>query len=264
MPDSVKNNLYLQLLPSAVELQPREFYNSESQLVATQVTGRGIGQPRQNMIFFDFRFSLPLVLLLLLAVFFLVFRKNLTNFMNFLLNFKRIWSSRRVVGWSSTSSFLLSFLFSIFSLSLFFAEAAHAFVPAFAEGKSFVLLFFSTCIAAFLFLLFRFFTCWLIGAVTNEKPLFFGIQYAQLIFFTLMSIAIIPVIFIGNFCGKILTMHIFTSLCFILLGILLLYFFRTIRLFMQEKCSIFFWFLYFCTIEILPITIAIKILEGTQ
>jgi hypothetical protein len=31
---------------------------------------------------------------------------------------------------------------------------------------------------------------------------------------------------------------------------------------MQENCSIFFWILYFCTIEILPITIAIKILEG--
>lgn len=259
MPDSVKDNLYLQLLPDAVEVQPNEFYGSKSQLVATHAAGRSIGQLRPNMVFFDFRFSLPLVFLLILTVFFL---RKFSSRIAFLLSIKKNWNYRQAQTWSNGPFFLLLLLFSAFSLALFFAEVMYSFIPAFSESVSFAFLFFISCGASVLFLLLRFFTCWLVGAVADEKRLFAGVRRAQLMCFVLMGFTIVPMILVKNFCSESLTVYIFISLCFLLLLISSLYFFRTIRLFMQESCSIFFWILYFCTIEILPITIAIKILEG--
>jgi hypothetical protein len=264
MPDSIKDNLYLQLLPEAVEVQPSEFYGNNSQLVATQVVGRGIGQLRSNMVVFDFKFSLPLILLLLLTVLFLFFRKNFSNLIAFLLSFKKFWNYRRTQEWNSVPFFLSLFLFSVFSLALFFAEVACSFMLEFSENESFAFLFFAACGASILFLLLRFFACWIIGAVANEKRLFSSIRYTQLMFFALMSFAIVPMVLVKNFCGENLSTYIFISLCLLLSPMILLYFFRTIRLFIQESCSIFFWILYFCTIEILPIIIAIKFLGGVQ
>jgi hypothetical protein len=158
----------------------------------------------------------------------------------------------------------MQFLFSILSLALFFAEAAHTFIPAFSEPKSFAFLFLAACAASIFFLLLRFSICWLTGVIAEEKRLFSDIIHFQLMFFVLMGFAIIPMILIKNFCDATVSMYIFMPLSVLLLGIFSLYFFRTVRLFMQGNISIFFWILYFCTIEILPITIAIKIIEEVQ
>jgi hypothetical protein len=254
----------LQPLSDTAELRSSEVYGSKSQLVGTHAVNRGIGQLRPNIAFFDFKFSLPLLLLLFLAIFFLFFRKNFSSLMGSLLNFKKFLGYRRTQEWGNFSFLFLLFLFSVLSLALFFAEVAHSFIPAFSENESFVFLFLISCAASVFFFLFRFFVGWLIGVIADEKHLFSDILHSQLMFFVLMGFTIIPMILIKNFCDESFTIYVYMLLSFLLLLIFSLYFFRTIRLFIQENISIFFWILYFCTIEILPITIAIKILEGVQ
>jgi hypothetical protein len=263
--DSVKNSLYLQPLSGTVEAQPSEFYGSRSQLVATHAVDRGVGHLRPNIAFFDFKFSLPLLLLLFLAAFFSLFRKKFSTLILSFLNFKKFLSYRRKQKkWGDFLFLLMQFLFSILSLALFFAEVAHTFIPVFSETKSFAFLFLAACTVSIFFLLLRFSICWLIGVIAEEKRLFSDIIHFQLMFFVLMGFTIIPMILIKNFYDATVSMYIFTPLSFLLLVIFSLYFFRTIRLFMQGNISIFFWILYFCTIEILPVTIAIKIIEEVQ
>lgn len=264
MLDSIKNNFYLSPLLYSNEVQPSEIYGSETHLVASYSAEMGIGQPRPNMAFFNLRFSLSLLLLVLLSVFYLFFRKNFSSLLRSVLHFRKFWSYRRSQGWSHPLFFMFLFLFSAASLALFFAEILRNNVPILSETESFFFLFAATCGVAIVFMLLRFFVCWLIGVISNEKRLFSDIIYSQVLFFAAMSFAIVPIILVKNFCVESWSIYIFMLLYFLLLLIFSLYFFRTIRLFIQENNSIFFWILYFCTIEILPVVIAIKILGGIQ
>lgn len=167
-----------------------------------------------------------------------------------------------MLGWNNPFFFVALFLFSVISLALFFTENLHYFAPVLSEDKSFLFLFATVVGATTCFLLLRFLVCWLIGVVSNEKRLFSDVIYSQVLFFAAMGFAIVPLILVKNFCVEAFAMNIFMLLYFMLLLIFVLYFCRTIRLFIQENNSIFFWILYFCTVEILPIIVAIKKLEG--
>lgn len=265
MLDSVKNSAHLLPLLDSMEVQPEKVYGAETQLIASSSVEKGlkgIGQPRPNVVFFDLRFSLSLFLLLFLSGFFIFFRRNLSNFWTLLLDFRKFWNYRRAQSWNNFLFFLFLFLFSVSSLSLFFAEVLHNFFPVLTETMSFGSLFVTTCGAMSGFLLLRFFVNWLIGVVSNEKQLLSDIIYSQLLFFTAMGFAITPLILVKNFCIDAFAGSIFMLLYVLLLLIFAMYFFRTIRLFIQENNSIFFWILYFCTVEILPIIAAIKFLGG--
>jgi hypothetical protein len=264
MYDSVKNSSYLPLLLDSQKVQSNEIYGKGAHLVASHAVGEGIGLPRPNVAFFGANFSLSLLLLMLLSVFFLVFRKNLSTFLSSVLHFRKFWSYRRTQSWNNPLFFVFLFLFSVFSLALFLTEVFHYFAPEWFENKSFLFLFVGAGGVTACFLLLRFFVCWLIGFISNEKQLFSDIVYSQMLFFAAMSFTIVPIILVKNFCVDVFAMNVFMLLCFLLLLIFILYFFRTIRLFIQEKDSIFFWILYFCTIEILPIIVAVKNLEGIQ
>jgi hypothetical protein len=262
MLDSVKNSSYLPFLLDSMEVQPSAIYGSRAHLVASRSVGEGIGQLRPNAAFFNFNFSLSLLLLIFLSVFYLFFRKNFSTLFDTLLSFRKFWNYRRMQGWSNFLFYIFLFLFTVFSLALFFAEILHYFVPALAESVPFLFLFVAFCGVATGFFLLRFFVCWLIGTVANEKQLFSDIIYSQTLFFAAMGLAITPIILVKNFCAEPFAVNIFIALYALLSLIATLYFFRTIRLFIQENNSIFFWILYFCTIEILPIVVAIKILGG--
>lgn len=262
--DSVKNSSHLPLLLDSKEVQPNEIYGNEARLVASYAVGEGIGQPRPNVAFFGVSFSLSLLLLMLLSVFFLSFRKKFSAFVESILHFRKFWSYRQLQGWSNPLFYVFLFLFSAFSLALFLTEVFHRLAPELFEAKSFLFLFVAIGSVTACFLLLRFFVCWLIGVVSNEKQLFSDIIYSQFLFFSAMSFSIVPLILVKNFCVDVLAVSVFMLLCFLLLLIFVLYFFRTIRLFTQKSDSIFFWILYFCTIEILPIVVAMKKLGGIQ
>ncbi|MDR3365622.1 MAG: DUF4271 domain-containing protein [Prevotellaceae bacterium] len=262
MLDSVKNSFPLLSSLDSMEVHPGAVYGSRTHLVASRAAGDGIGQLRPNVAFFDFNFSVSLLLLIFLSVCFLIFRKNFSTFPDTFLYFRKFWNYRRVQGWSSFLFFVFLFLFAVFSLALFFAEVLHYSVPALAESASFLSLFVALCGIVTGFLLLRFFICWIVGVVSSEERLFSDIIHSQALFFAAMGFAIVPLILVKNFCSEPVGGNIFVLLYVLLSLIACLYFFRTIRLFIQENNSIFFWILYFCTVEILPIMVAIKFLGG--
>lgn len=264
MHDSVKNDSHFPLLLDSKEVQSNEVYGRGARLVASHSVGENIVKPRPNVASFDFNFSLSLLLLMFLSVFFLAFRKRFSTFLESLMHFRKFWSYRRVQGWSNPLFFMFLFLCSVFSWALFGAEFFRYFVPELFEDNSFLFLFVAVSGAMACFFLLRYFVCWIIGVISNEKQLFSDIICSQVLFFAAMSFAIIPFVLVKNFYAEAFAISVFMLLCVLLLLIFVFYFFRTIRLFMQENNSIFFWILYFCTIEILPIVIAVKNLGVIQ
>jgi hypothetical protein len=264
MLDSVQNSLHSLPLLDSKEIQSGEVYGSGARLVASYSVGNDVGRLRPNIAFFDVQFSLSLLMLVLLSIVFLSFRKKISSSLDSLLNFRKFWNYRRPQGGTNPLFIASLLLFSVLSLALFFAEVSYHVVPVLSETSSFLFLFIAICGMVAGFFLLRIFVCWLIGLISNEKQLFSDIIHSQVLFFAAMGFAIAPIILLKNFCVEAFTMSLFILLCALLLLIFVLYFFRTIRIFMQENNSIFFWILYFCTIEILPIILTIKFLEEIQ
>lgn len=263
MPNIRETTLYLQSAVDSAAVahsQPREVYGRESYLVQSYTANVGIGLPRQNIALFDFKFGLPLLLFILLFIFIISFRKSFSKLVISFASFKKFWNFQRAQIWGELPFFTLLFIFSIFPLSLLFTEFTRTYFPAFSE-ELFSEIFLLTCAMVGIFMLLRLIFYRLIGLVSKEKQLFNDLIYTQLIFFAMEALTIVPVFLIKDFLDESISNNILFPLCLFLLGILCLYFFRTIRLFLREKASFFFWILYFCTLEILPLTIIFKFLE---
>lgn len=263
MPNIWEKTLYLQPAADSVaeaRPQPRKVYGRESYVVQSYTSNVGIGLPRQNIALFDFKFGLPLLLFILLFIFIISFRKGFSKLVGSFISFKKFWSYQRAQIWGELPFFMLLFLFTIFPLSLLLTELTRSFFSSFSE-EMFADTFLLTCAGVSLFMLLRLICYRLIGAVTREKQLFSDLIYTQLIFFAVEALIVVPVFLVRDFLDESISDNILFPLSLFLLGIFCLYFFRTIRLFLHEKTSFFLWILYFCTLEILPLTIIFKFLE---
>ncbi len=263
MPNIQEKDFYLQPGVDSVVVtgsQPYKVYGGESQLVGTHTSGVGIGLPRQNIALFNFMFGLPLFLFLLLFVFIVSFRKSFSNLIISFASFKKFWNAQRTQIWGEVPFFILLFLFSILPLALFLTENMRVYMPEYSE-EQFSLIFIPMCAVMGIFMLLRIVFYSIVGWVSREKQLFSDLIYTQLIFFAIMGITIVPIFLARNFLDNSVSANLLFPLNLFLLAIFCLYFFRTIRLFLHGKISFFFWILYFCTLEILPMTVIFKFLE---
>lgn len=256
-------NLFLHPTIDSVEvtgLQPHKVYGRDSYLVQTQLSNIGIGLPRQNMVLFDFKFGLPLLLFIVLLVFVVSSRKSFRKMVVSFASFKKFWSYQRAQIWGEIPFFVLLFIFSIFPISLLCAESARTYFPVFSEN-SFGHTFLYACAAVGTLLLLRLLCYRLVGVVAKERMLFNDMVYTQLIFFAVLGLAIVPAFLVRDFLDESIAKNILFPLSLVSLFIFCLYFFRTIRLFLRVKTPFLFWILYFCTLEILPLAVIFKFLE---
>jgi hypothetical protein len=249
---------------SAVALtpQPHEVYGRYSYLVPSSQSTLGIGLPRQNIALFDLKFGLPLLLFIALFIFIVSFRKSFSKLIVSFASFKKFWNYQRAQIWGELPFFALLFIFSIFPISLLCAEIFRVYLPSFSEENSFGLIFLYTCAAVGVLLLLRLLCYRLVGAIAKEKMLFNDMIYTQLIFFAVVGLAIVPTFLIKDFLDESIAENIMLPLMLFSLFVFCLYFFRTMRLFLRVKMPFLFWILYFCTLEILPLTVIFKLLEN--
>jgi hypothetical protein len=113
-------------------------------------------------------------------------------------------------------------------------------------------------------MLLKFAACRCIGMVADSDSLFVNIAISQLLYFAIMSIVVVLVFFVKNFLDESFAMPVLVPLGVVLGAAMCMYVMRTVRLFLHEKALLFFWFLYFCTVEVLPLTITYKVLENMQ
>ncbi|MDR3329031.1 MAG: DUF4271 domain-containing protein [Prevotellaceae bacterium] len=258
---SIQSVPYVPAADSAAACQqPRAVFGSNAPWKQFYTNNIGIGLPRPNMVPVDFTMGLTMAFPLFLLLFIYFFRKQFSLVFQNFFRFKLFWSFRRTQPWVNLPFRVLLFVFSAFSLSLLITESVQQFSPAFAD-EAFSALFFPVCVATGIFLLLRLLGSHIVGAVSTEKQLFSDILYAQFLLFALMSVAIgvafLLKIFLDKMYSNIIIVPLYIALGFFLCS----YFFRTVRLFMQWENAIFFWFLYFCTFEILPLVIIVKFID---
>jgi hypothetical protein len=241
-----------------------EVYGGGSYVVQAYTPNVGIGLARQNVASLDFRFATPLLMLLMLVAITLVFRRNLARFVVSFFRFRKYMVYRQAPLWNSKLFYTIIFLFSVLALALLMTELVQQVSPAFAENSAFAVLFLAFCgITAGLMLL-RLAACRCIGMVANADSLFVNIAISQLLYFAIMSILVVLAFFIKSFLDESFALPVLVPLGGVLGAAVCMYVMRTVRLFLYEKSLLFFWFLYFCTVEILPLTITYKVLENMQ
>ena len=92
------------------------------------------------------------------------------------------------------------------------------------------------------------------GILTYEEKLIQEMRYNSRIFLGAWGIVILPFVILlvvgDNEANKLILPYITLGLSILLY---ILYLIRTLQLFFSERVSIFFWILYLCTLELLPI-----------
>jgi hypothetical protein len=245
-----------------VKQDPSKVYGGISYIVQQKSgSNTGIGISRQNLAIFDFEFILPFLLFLLLTIFTVGFRKSIIKIFDSFLRFKKFISYQRNQILGQDLFFIYLILLSIFACALFVAQILKILAPNFLYGY-FASVFGVVSGVIALFFACKFLIIWIIGIVTERKQLFFDIIASQLFSFAIMGFFIIVAFVVKDFLDEIYLNTLLIVLSSILFLIFCQYFFRSFRLFVYENVPIFFWFLYFCTIEIMPIALFIKYLEG--
>ena len=263
MPTFQYNDPLLSVTDTVAEVyqQPHLVYGNLSHVVYPYTTPNvGIGLPRPNIALFDFEFGLPLLLFVLLFAFVISFRKNFSNLAISVTSFKKFWSYQRAQVWGELPFTTLLFLFSIFPLSLLGTEILRSYLPVFLEDAfSTTFIYMSVAVGAIMLL--RLICFRVVGTVSKEKQLFRDLVYTHLIFFATAGFIVVPVFLVKDFLNDNIAQSLLLPVAIFSLIVFFLYFFRTVRLFLQARVSFLFWILYFCTLEILPLTLIFKLLE---
>jgi len=262
MPNFQNKDFYLPVVDTVTTKSQlsHNVYGKDSYLMQSYTSNVGIGLSRPNIALFDFKFGLPLLLFILFLVFVISFRKSFSKLIVSFVSFRKFWNYQRAQIWGELPFFFLLFFFSIFPISLLCTEVVRLYLPAFFEN-SFSTTFLSMSAVVGVIMLLRLICYRIVGLVSKAKLLFNDLIYAQLIFFAVMSFAIVPVFLVKDFLDETIAENLLFPLSLFSLVIFGLYFFRTIRLFLRVKTSFLFWILYFCTLEILPLTVILKLLE---
>lgn len=109
----------------------------------------------------------------------------------------------------------------------------------------------------FAFIAFKMALVNIIGNVFNNKIKSFEYQINDLIFFQVLGVVLLPIVLFYSYLHTLNLLYIATSIMF------LWYIYKLLRdLFIgitHSKFSLFYLFLYFCTVEILPLLVLIKL-----
>ena len=253
IPELISRDSYILL-----ESHPELVFGKFSKPVQTvQVAKVGIAKERetQNLGFVSFcMLTLGLILFMVSLKFqyknvemvakgFFSFREARKIFQTRSLNFKRF-------AYLSTAFYLLTF--TVFLVLL---------VQKFAGNTVKELGILPTYLAAFgllfgLYLL-RIWSWKILGNVSRNNELFQELIFNHFVFYALFALSIFPLQIIASYTTKSASLFFIQLSIYIISIILVLFMVRTLRLFLSHRVSFFFWFLYFCTLEILPVLLAL-------
>ncbi len=253
IPELISRDSYI-LLESHPELVFGK-YSRPAQVIHASSVGIAKERDTQNLGFISFcMLTLGLILFIVSLKFqyknvelvvkgFYSFREARKIYQSRSLNFKRFASL-------STIFYLLTF--TVFLVLL---------VQKYAGNTVKELGILSTYLAAFGLLLglymLRIWAWKMLGNVSRNKELFKELGFSHLIFYAVFALSIFPLQIVASYTIKSASLFFIQLSIYIISIILLLFIIRTLRLFLSYRVSFFFWFLYFCTLEILPVLLAL-------
>ncbi len=98
------------------------------------------------------------------------------------------------------------------------------------------------------------------GYVTQSDSFARSLLHLRKIHFTMFGVIVVPVMLLySSFGGEWDTAFLYTCL-FMTAGVVFVYLWKSCVLFVGQKISILYWFLYLCTVELFPISLVISIL----
>jgi hypothetical protein len=253
IPELISRDSYI-LLESHPELVFGK-YSRPAQVV--QVSRVGIGRERdtQNLGFISFcMLTLGLILFIvslkfqyknveLVAKGFFSFRESRKIYQSRSLNFKRFAS--------------LSTVFYLITFTVFLVLLVQKYAGNTVKELGILL----SYLAAFGLLLglymLRIWAWKILGNVSRNSELFKEVGFNHLVFYAVFALSIFPLQIVASYTLKSASLFFIQLSIYIISIILLLFIVRTLRLFLSYRVSFFFWFLYFCTLEILPVLLAL-------
>lgn len=246
------------LLESHPELVYGKF-SQKTQVVVPSKVGEAIPRESKNLGFISF--ALLTVGLIILVISYKFQLKHMLSILKSIVSMReaqktfqgRSLSFKRYAVLSATF-YLLTF--TVFAM-LVAQKFASGFVKEFGIAPTYLVLFISIVALYFAKLL----SLSVIANVSRQKTLFSELKFNHLIFFTTFAIFLFPLQVIASYSDSAASSIFIYISIYLVIILLVQYNIRTLRLFLNYRVSFFFWFLYFCTLELLPLLIGMYLLQ---
>jgi hypothetical protein len=253
--DSLKMSLSDTLLLTQTYSDPAAVFGAHTLPVYSAVD-YSAAEPllRSNLLGISFGTGISLFLLIAMVLFFCFSqRKKITAIAFYIFNFKKFLKIQPVQQWLN---FFIFAGFSLLTLALLAANLWHVQFATPNIGIPFVI-----ALGGLMFyFLSKYFICFVIQVIAQQRMFLFNIFSANVYVFFAMSLLVVPLFFVQMLVIPIYFESLLTIQMWIA-GIFLLYYFvKTLTIFIADRIPIFFWMLYICTFEILPIMILYKML----
>lgn len=245
-----------------LESHPELVYGRSSAKVQFVNSARvGEAKPRetQNLGFVSF-----VVLTIGIILFITSLKFQFKNALSIIQSFISIREARKSYQ-SRSLSFkrfaLFSTVFYVLTFTVFSILIAQRFAGNFVREFGILLSYFVFFLAILSLFFAKVFSWNVLGNISRNSELFNELKYNHLIFYTSFALAIFPLLVVASYADAVVS-KVFIYLSIYLVIILLVqYIIRSLRLFLSYRVSFFFWFLYFCTLEMLPIAVALYLLQ---
>lgn len=236
-------------------ISAKEMYGTKSTLLAApkKPYGNGEGIQREYPLGSSWAF-LPVIGVILLALLLIRYTRGyLSQLFTLVISHKAAQKQYRSNLQNFNRILLMLMLFSIVPATIFITYVLNSFPNQLSIDIGYELF---IVVGAFLlaFSVLKSIILSIAGVLTYEERLIQELRYNGRIFVGVWGITVLPFIILltvsDNHEDKLILFYIIVGLCILLY---ILYLIRSLQLFISEKVSTFFWILYLCTLELLPV-----------
>lgn len=245
-----------------LESHPELVYGKSS--LKTQITvpakvGEAIPRETQNLGFVSFAFLTIGIIFFVVSLKFQF--KHVVSIFKSLISFHEAHKTyqSRSLGFKRFETY--SALFYLLTVTVFTVLIAQKFAGSFIRDLGIFLayLLFLGSITVLFFL--KKLVMSVVANISRRKDLFDELKFSHQIFCTAIALSLFPLQVIASYSDfSVASIFIYTSIYLVII-LLILYSVRSLRLFLSYRVSFFFWFLYFCTLEMLPVAVGLYLLE---
>jgi hypothetical protein len=214
------------------------------------------GSLRESIFKFNAHFGLVWALLcLFLVVLFLRRQKKVNVIISNLFYYRKFVNIQRF----QSAQLLTTYgLFCILILAACIAEIGQVFQGISLDDGGFMINFAIAFVGCALFFALKSGICYVILSIAKQKALFINMFYTQIFTFVAMCFTLIALCCVYTLVLPVNAISLLYIQGAVALLFLLIYFVRSFFIFVEKEVPFFFWLLYFCTVEILPIALVCK------
>ncbi len=205
----------------------------------------------------DWLTGVIVVSLVLFAFTRLAFRKKFSELLNSILNYRyaaSLFKERNIIH-QRTSQFLNVIFITNLSVSLFLLAQ----YTSYKNSADFTFLF-KIFVSVLAFYLSKSLIIYFLGKIFKNEEIAREVNFSMWLYNKALGISLFVVVFSLPFIKPELKQLVIYLTFLALVTFLLLRYYRYLQIVIRIKLSIFYWILYLCTLEILPLLILVKLL----